>query len=82
MSLSDDCKVKLVRILETVISEKNFGDGRFIDKLFDAIIMQHACNTLDTEDKEKLITVTIDDIKDDVLEQILYKKGAQKKIGF
>lgn len=82
MVLSSDCKIKLIEIFKEAKKNEDFGNGRFIDKLFDNIIIQHAYNTIDSEDKEKLITITTNDINDEVLGQILYKKSVQKRIGF
>ena len=82
MKISEDCKEKLIAIFEQAKKDKNFGNGRFADKLFDYIILEHAFNTVGTDDKEKLMTITSSDIKDDVLQQIIYKSGQSKTIGF
>lgn len=82
MRISEDCKEKLISIFERAKQDKNFGNGRFVDKLFDCIILEHAFNTTGTDDKEKLMTITSCDIKDDVLQQIIYKSGQSKSIGY
>lgn len=82
MVMSEDCKVKLVGIISDAKASADFGNGRFIDKLFDNIIIEHAYNTMNSDKKGDLITITSKDINDEVLQQILYKNSTQKKIGF
>lgn len=82
MILSDECKPIILDLIEQATKNENFGNRRFIDKLFSSIIITHANNTVDTEDKEKLITITKEDIKENILEQILYTNIQEKRIGF
>lgn len=60
---------------------RNFGNGRFIDKLFERVLISHSVNICDSEDIEELKTITSEDIKDDLLENIKIKTKTQK-IGF
>lgn len=68
------------KILDQAKRNPHFGNGRYIDNLFDQILMNHAINTKDIEDKEELLTFNESDI-----EGILEKeknKEKQKTIGF
>lgn len=56
---------------------KNFGNGRFVDNLIQDIILIHAVNTQNTDDKDKLLTITEEDIPE--IREIKNDKGA---IGF
>jgi len=82
MVMSEDCKRIIIDLIEQATKNENFGNGRFIDKLFSSIIISHANNTINTDNKEKLITITKDDIKENILEQILYTNIQEKRIGF
>lgn len=82
MVMSEDCKPIIIDLIDQATKSENFGNGRFIDKLFDSIIKSHANNTINTDEKEKLITITKDDIKENILEQILYTDIQEKRIGF
>ena len=73
---------KIKKIIENVVSEKDFGNGRFIDKLFDTIIVEHAYNTANSNNINELKTITNNDIIDENVKQIIYRKELNKKIGF
>lgn len=81
MILSEECKPLILDLIEKGVKYENFGNGRFIDNLFDKILFQHANNTVDVNEKDKLITITKEDIDENILEQIFYKEE-QKLLGF
>ena len=58
----------------------NYGNARYINKLFDKAIIRHALNCKNIDDIEKLITLRKEDFED-ISEQIKYKEKV-KKIGF
>jgi len=79
--LSEECKDKIIDIIRQAKESQNFGNGRFIDKLISNIIIEHANNLWDCNDKERLATITINDINDELLSKLLYKQKKLNKIG-
>lgn len=77
---SESFKKKIISIIEDAKGKKNFGNGRFIDKLFSKILMEHSENTKDINDLEKLITITEADITDKLIQDLLYDD--EKVVGF
>ena len=80
--LDNKAKEEIRKILENVTNEKDFGNGRYIDKLFDNIVVEHAYNTANTNDINELKTITENDLVKENINQLVYKKGINKKIGF
>ena len=64
MKLSLDARDELLKKIEANMTKKNFGNGRMIDNLFDAIIREHATKNLFETDIDKLLLITRDSIKD------------------
>ena len=75
---------KVNQIIKNMLFEaskdKNYGNARYIDKIFDKAIFKHAINCEGIDDIEKLITLKSDDF-DNINEQIKYKEKV-KRIGF
>ena len=72
-------KVKL--LISDFMKQKNFGNGRFIDNLFDKILFNHASRCYNSNNLEELTTLTEEDINLDIYEEL--KSGEKtKKIGF
>lgn len=69
-------------IISTAKTQENFGNGRFIDKLFDDIVITHANNVSNSNNKDELITITSKDINNESIDKIIYKNVKTKKIGF
>lgn len=67
---------KVEKILKNAKEVENFGNGRFVENMIQKIIIEHAKNTINETDMEKLITFTEDDIKDIKAEE------SRKRIGF
>lgn len=74
--LEDSAKEKIESIIERNKNKENFGNGRYINKLFDKIIMNHALNCRGIDDLETLKVISIDDLKD------IEEKTKEKAIGF
>ena len=74
-------KEKILNNLNSVQGEKHFGNGRYIDKLINKIILEHASNAEKYESKEELITLYENDYTEDVGKSLIYKTKA-RKIGF
>ena len=61
--LSCDAKEILLDKIESKMKNKNFGNGRMIDNLFDEILREHASNNLYETDDNKLLLIMGDTIK-------------------
>lgn len=70
------------KIIKSVIEIKDFGNGRFVDNLYDAIVEEHAFNTYDAKTSKKLKTITVKDLEKLNPEEIMYRDTYTKKIGF
>lgn len=81
LKMDDDAKIEIKNILLDYSSKENFGNGRFIDNLFDKIIISHSMNTLESDSLEPLTTITKKDINDTNFEDITMKKKTYK-IGY
>lgn len=67
-------------IVENAKEIENFGNARYINNMFQKILVSHAKNTdLTNKDDEKLYTITKDDIEPEKLLANTYNK---RKIGF
>lgn len=73
---------KIYNIVDKVEKNKNFGNGRFIDKLFDKIIIKHAVNVNDTNDLDKLLCINEIDIDDNILTDLIYNNNQKIEMGF
>jgi replication-associated recombination protein RarA len=78
MIIADDAKDQILEIIQMQMKDKNFGNGRFINKLFDYIIINHADNCILKDNLEELRTITINDLTS-ISEQLKIK---EKTIGF
>ena len=79
--IDDKLKEKIILNLSGVKDEKHFGNGRYIDKLINKIILEHAINTDKNMDKKDLVTLGENDFSEDVGKSLIYKTKV-KKIGF
>lgn len=60
-------------------NKANFGNGRFIDKLFDKVLLEHATNVVDSNGDISLITAN--DLNDNILKE-LHPEVKEKVMGF
>ena len=79
--IDDKLKDIVINKIEIAKNNKNFGNGRYIDKLIDKLILEHSVNTKNNKRKDKLITLTDKDFTEDLEETLSYKVKT-KKIGF
>ena len=63
LSIENDALDKIKSILNKIINEKNFGNGRYIDKLITKILMKHAEN-VDLNISKDLLTISKEDINE------------------
>lgn len=76
LCLHEDAIEEVKHIINNEKSKENFGNGRYINHLFDKIIMNHAKNCNGIDDIEILKTISVDDLKD------VEEKVKKKTIGF
>ena len=79
--VDEKLKEKIIKNLDQVKDEKNFGNGRYIDKLINKIILQHSVNTENYKRKRELITLKENDFNEAIEETLVYKNKV-KKLGF
>lgn len=75
LTITTDALEKVQFILQEAKKVENFGNGRFVDKLFDIICRKHAKNTRDTNMLKELYTITQEDIPDSIFDEILFAGG-------
>lgn len=79
--INDNLKSIIINHLSDAIDSKNFGNGRYIDKLVNKLILEHAINTEKINEEEELITLTENDWKEELKDSLVFKTKV-KKIGF
>lgn len=72
---SEAARIKVKEILGKASKSENFGNGRFVDNLIQKIIIEHAKNTKDINEFERLITIEAEDVKFEIEEKIKSKIG-------
>lgn len=75
LKINPEIKEDIIDILNQVKNKKHFGNGRFIDKLFSKILLEHAINTQNYKSKKKLITIEKEDIKEDIVETLIHENS-------
>lgn len=82
LKIDDKIGAKVKLIISDFMNKEHFGNGRFIDKLFDKILLSHANRCSDSDDLEVLKTLTEEDINVDIKEELDVKDNKTKKIGY
>ena len=79
--VSPKAKEKIVKIIEQNKKLESFGNGRFIDNLFDKIIINHSFKINDYTSVRKLKTITSDTIDDELINSLKPKQKVNR-IGY
>ncbi len=79
--ITEELKEKIIKNIEEAKENENFGNGRYIDKLIDKIETIHSVNTERYMRKDKLITLTENDLTPELEETLIYKVKTNK-LGF
>ena len=79
--VSPKAKEKILEIIKENKKLESFGNGRFIDNLFDKIIINHSYKIDDYSSSRKVRTITINDLDEELLNS-LNPKQKTKKIGY
>lgn len=77
LCLNENALEEVKQIINHQKNKENFGNGRYINHLFDKIIMNHAKNCKEIDDIEILRTISMDDLKG-----VEDKNKEKIKIGF
>jgi DNA polymerase III delta prime subunit len=72
-----NAKETIFKMIHDAKQSKNFGNGRFIDNLYMKIYLNHVSNVYMSDDLEELVTISSNDITEELIE-----KPKVKKIGF
>ncbi len=78
--ISDKAREIVKDIIKNHMNVDKFGNGRFIDQLFDAIMLNHGYNTYDSKSITTLKTIHIKDLEG--VDEEIKDNGKVKKIGF
>lgn len=79
LKIEDLAKETVRQVITDSSKIDNFGNGRFISNLFQNILIEHAKNTSELEDLDRLYTITLQDINK---EDLVVKSNERKRIGF
>ena len=74
--IDKNARMKVEDIMRKAMDVENFGNGRFVENTVQKIIIEHAKNTRDITETERLLTFTEEDISDIKAEE------SRKRIGF
>ncbi len=77
--ITKEAEEKVRNIIEKSSKIENFGNGRYINKMYQDILILHANNMGNEKDKEKLMLITEQDIDED---KLIAKEKSSRKIGF
>ena len=79
--MEDGVRDKILECVKGVSSRKDFGNGRFIDKLFQEVLVEHAMNLTGIE---SLKILTVDDVpsKEKIMKNVLGDTAGKSEIGF
>ena len=78
-TITKEAEEKVKSIIEKSSRIENFGNGRYINKMYQDILILHANNMGDEKEKEKLMIITEQDIDED---KLIAKEKSSRKIGF
>jgi len=79
--ISPKAKEKILEIISENKKLESFGNGRFIDNMFDKIIINHSYKIDDYSSSRKVKTITINDLDEELISS-LRPKQKTKKIGY
>ena len=82
LKLTHKAKEVIIDLISQASTQKNFGNGRYIDSLFKNIVRQHKKNTYNSKDIKVIQTITTQDVDIEESNKVLYKKLEGNKIGF
>lgn len=83
LTVNDAAMINIETVIEDAMKIENFGNGRFVKKLFDKVIRCHAKNTRSSNDLKTICRITENDVPNDILKTILFNDSNNtNNIGF
>lgn len=79
--IEDKLEKKIKKNLSKVKENRDFGNGRYIDKLIQKLILEHSINIKNFKQKNKMITLTEKDFTEEMENTLIFKEKV-KKLGF
>ena len=76
LKVSPEVIKKVKEIIHQARGMEDFGNGRFIKKLFTMISREHAKNTRNITDIDELYTITEKDISPDILDKMFFDRNS------
>ncbi len=78
LNITNEALEKVKNIIEMSKTVEDFGNARYINQMYQDILIAHSRNAENIEDDKNLMTITIEDIN----EEELTVKNERRKIGF
>ena len=79
--MDDRLKEKVSINLDKAMRNQNFGNGRYIDKLINKLVLEHALKTEELSDIKRLVTLSEEDWNDEIEEALIFK-SKKRNLGF
>lgn len=71
LKITTDAMIKTMEIFKLISIQKNFSNGRFVRNYFEEIEEEHAFNTKGITDQERLDTIELEDIDENLIKQFI-----------
>lgn len=78
LQITSNAENEVINTIEQAMKRKDFGNARFVENMYQKIILEHALNTENVEDMKELLTITENDITENIIKEL----KEHKKIGF
>lgn len=78
LNITNEALEKIENIIEISKNVEDFGNARYINQMYQNILIAHSRNSENVVDNKELMTITVEDIN----EEELTVKNEKRKIGF
>ena len=78
LKIDDDAIEKLKEIITEASKQEDFGNARYINNIFQKILIEHSKNMAQYDNEEKLYLIT----EEDISREKLLTENNRRKIGF
>ena len=73
--ITEEAYENIKSIVEVKKNEKNFGNGRMIDNLYNEILLEHASLNYDNKNEDELLIITNDAVNNVMSKTLKRKRG-------
>ncbi len=80
-NIDEDVREKIYNIMQYFSKIRNFGNGRFVDRVIQKVLMQHA-SAYNGENADRIVSADIPSIESILENMGISDNSSQKKIGF